>query len=80
MAVTTTTVSFPDAGWKDLSPVHGTPLPEDFNISHVINYFVTRSVCDSRSAADVKYISTYSNVVIVSDNYFLFKVKCLPEM
>ena len=62
-----------------------------FNVGHIVEYFITRTVCDSLSAADFKSMNRAAenlfrcghvkNIKICHKNDFLFvKKSCIHEM
>ena len=62
-----------------------------FSLGHIVEYFITRTVCDSLPAADFKSMNRAAenlfrcghvkNIKICHKNDFLFiKASCIPEM
>ena len=51
-------LSYPDVGWKRISTAYSSPesVPQ-FTMGHIVTYFVTRTVCDSLPATDLKSIN-----------------------
>lgn len=95
--VVTTTTSiepkYPENGWNSLTDLAalGRSLSADFNMSHIVAYFVTRTVKDSLPAGDFKSINKSAenlfrcghvqNIQLASVTGILYiKSNCLPEM
>ena len=84
-----TEITFPESGWKDIRKA---VLPQfEFNMSHIVAYFVTRLASDGKVANDFKSINKSAeglykcghvqNVQVLTDSQFIYiKSKCLPEM
>ena len=81
-------VEFPENGWED---IRKTSAALDFGMSHIVAYFVTRSVNDGKVAGDLKSINKSAENLFVCghvqnvqytevDELIYIKCKCLPEM
>ena len=94
----TAKINFPEndsGGWEDLVSSGNSRVPTlsslEFTTSHIVAYFVARSVCDNQPAGDIKSINKSAEYLFkcghvqsiqfaTSDSHLLFKAKCLPEM
>ena len=81
-------VEFPENGWED---IRKTSAALDFGMSHIVAYFVTRSVNDGKVASDLKLINKSAENLFICghiqnvqctevDELIYIKCKCLPEM
>ena len=80
------TLSYPDKGWEVITKAYVTTsdVPQ-FNVGHIVEYFITRTVCDSLPAADFKSMNRAAenlfrcghvkNIKICHKNDFLFVKK-----
>ena len=84
--------SYPDKGWEFITKAYVTTsdVPQ-FNVGHIVEYFITRTVCDSLPSADFKSMNRTAenlfrcghvkNIKICRKNDFLFvKKSCIHEM
>ena len=86
-----TQIDFPENGWEDIVKAFPSNTHFQFNLSHIVTYFITRSVTDGKAAGDLKSINKsaenlftcghiQSIQVYLSESYLYLKAKCLPEM
>ena len=85
------TLDFPENGWEDIVKAFPSNTHFQFNISHIVTYFITCSVTDGKAAGDLKSMNksaenlftcghVQSIQVYLSESYLYVKAKCLPEM
>lgn len=84
-------LKYPENGWSPLDTFAQSDSCPVFNMSHIVAYFVTRTVKDSLPAGDFKSVNksaenlfrcghVQSILSVAVDDVFYIKSKCLPEM
>ena len=85
-------IAYPQQGWEDISTAFSSLKGVlQFNTSHIVTYFVNRSVSDGLPASDFKSVNNSAEylfrcghvqaiLVCSNEKYLFIKAKCLPEM
>ena len=85
-------IAYPQQSWEDISTAFSSLKGVlQFNTSHIVTYFVNRSVSDGLPASDFKSVNNSAEylfrcghvqaILFCSNEKYLFiKAKCLPEM
>ena len=83
---------YPEQGWMIITAAFNSPVEvPQFNMGHIVAYFVTRTVSDNLPAADFKSVNKSSEFlsrcghiqsveVCSSADYLYVKAICLPQM